>query len=239
MKKAIIYRLGRYMASVSCMVFICCSCENSEVPAWDSDNSAYAEFTSTDTLFSFAGLPDNVTDHTVEIPVTLHLDPAVSGHEIWIDIARQPLNPLTHVECQPRIEIAPGDRSAKLAVNIFRTKNLKEEADEILLRITESPTVKAGRPDYRVCRLVITDFFVKPEWWGEAYDSYYNPVGECNNIKLELWFEVFGNFEDPRHGSRAWTGADAVIALALINEASMTKYGKMFHELLSTDQPLN
>lgn len=87
--------------------------------------------------------------------------------------------------------------------------------------------------------MTVTDRFVRPQWWGDGYDEYYNPVGECNDLKLRLWFEVFGNFDDPRHGSRAWTGADAVIALAMINKASVEKYGKMFHELTPTDVPLN
>lgn len=239
MKKAPEYPFIRYALLCIFAVFLH-SCDTEDVPAWDSETAAFAQFTtSSDCLYSFAGRPAEATEAIVEIPITLHLDPAVDGHEIWIDVSKEPSSQLTRFEYTSRIDVKPGDTSAALTVKIFRSPNLAREADEMSFRIVDSPSVKAGIPDKRCCKLIVTDFFVKPDWWGDIYDSYYNPVGVCNNLKLELWFEVFGNFDDPRHGRRAWTGDDAVIALALINQASMERYGKMFYELQPTDLPLN
>lgn len=239
MKISFKYKLIQY-ALVSLCVTAMHSCSTEDVPVWDSETMAFAQFTSTsECIYSFAGSPAEATEAEVKIPITLHLDPAISGHEVWIEVTKGPSSPLTRFEYSSRIAVRAGETSAHLTVKLFRSSNLAQEADEIEFFIADSPSVRAGVPEYRYCKLIVTDFFVKPEWWGDTYDSYYNPVGVCNNLKLELWFEVFGNFDDPRHGSRAWTGADAVIALSLINQASMEKYGKMFHELQPTDLPLN
>lgn len=216
------------------------ACDVRDVPTWDTEQSAYAQFAGDcDIVHSFAGCPDNVTEATVDIPIALHLDPAVNGREIWVEAVGQPSNGLTKIEYPRQIPIAPEATTASLQLRIYRTANLAEEADAAEFRIIDSPTVKAGLPSQRICRVTVTDRFVQPQWWGNEYDEYYNPVGECNDLKLRLWFEVFGNFDDPRHGGRAWTGADAVIAMAMINKASVEKYGKLFHELTPTDVPLN
>lgn len=216
------------------------SCSVTEIPAWDSERSAYAQFAGDcDIVHSFAGSPDDITETTIDIPITLHLDPAVDGREIWVEASVLPSDGQTRFEYMKQIPVPQGATSASLPVRLYRTPNLATENDAIEFRIIDSPTVKAGIPDCRNCRVTVTDRFVRPQWWGDGYDEYYNPVGTCNDLKLRLWFEVFGNFDDPRHGSRAWTGADAVIALAMINKASVEKYGKMFHELTPTDVPLN
>lgn len=216
------------------------SCAVNETPVWDSERSAFAQFSSNaEIIHSFAGSDTDVTEEIIEVPITLYLDPSAGDREIWVEVASMPSNALTRFEFQPTINVHQGDTSAKLHVKLYRTPNLAEESDTVELRIIDSPTVSAGMPDYRICRLVLTDRFVQPQWWDDEYDEYYNPVGRCNELKLRLWYEVFGNFDDPRHGIRAWTGTDAVIALAMINKASIEKYGKPFHELLPTDTPLN
>lgn len=239
MKKSPVYNI-----ILSAILYVCTaslySCSTEDIPVWNSETAAYAQFTSpADCIYSFAGSPHETTEAVVEIPITLHLDPAADGHEIWIDVTKMPSNQQTRFEYSSRITVKPGDTSAQLTVKLYRSPNLVQEADEIEFIIVDSPSVKAGFPENRCCKLIVTDFFVKPDWWGDSYDSYYNPLGICNNLKLELWFEVFGNFDDPRHGRRAWTNDDAVIALALINQASMERYGKMFYELQPTDLPLN
>lgn len=216
------------------------SCAVNETPLWESDNSAYAHFSSGyEITHSFAGSPADITEAIVDIPLTLHLDPSVAGHEIWVEQSVAPSNKHTRIEYPSKITVRPGDTSASLSVKLYRTPNLMEEADAVEFRIIDSPTVKAGIPDYRMCRLILTDRFVQPDWWGDEYDEYYNPVGPCNELKLKIWHEVFGNFDDPRHGGRAWTGADAVIALSLVDRVAMERYGKPFHKLLLTDTPLN
>lgn len=215
-------------------------CGVNEVPTWDSQESAYAEFSSDgEIVYSFAGSPSDVREGIVEIPITLHLDPSARDREIWVEVAEGPANEATRFDFPSKIALARGESSAMLHLTLYRTPNLAMGADTFSLQIVDSPTVKAGILKLRSCRVVVTDRFVQPDWWGIEYDDYYNPVGPCNDVKLRLWFETFGNFDDPRHGNRAWTGADAVIALSLINKASLEKYGKPFHELLPDDVPLN
>ena len=216
------------------------SCSVKEVPSWNSEMSAYAQFSdNSDVVYTFATCPYEITEVIIEIPISLHLDPLIDGREIWIEAIELPKNELTRFEYTKHIAVPIGATSATMSVKLFRTSNLADNADDIVFGIIDSPTIKAGIPEYRTCHVTVTDRFVKPQWWGDEYDEYYNPVGVCNDVKLKLWFEVFGNFDDPRHGSRAWTGGDAVIALAMINKASNEKYGKMFHELTPTDVPLN
>lgn len=235
MRLSLFYRVAPVL-----LMALLSACAVEDTPAWDSGLSAYAQFSSdTEIIYSFAGCSADITDAVVDIPLTLHLDPSVGDREIWVEVACMPSNAMTRIECPSTITIRQGDTSAMLSVKLYRTPNLAEEPDAVELRIVDSPTIKAGIPDHRVCRLVITDRFVQPQWWGDEYDEYYNPVGPCNELKLKLWYEVFGNFDDPRRGGRAWTGADAVIALATINEASFERYGKPFHELSPTDVPLN
>lgn len=231
-------RVGRRMAFAA-LAMLAGACGVNEVPSWDSQGSAFAEFSSgPELVYSFAGSPAAVTEAAVDIPLTLHLDPTARDRAIWLELADGPDNEATKFDFPAEIPILRGETSAVVHLTLYRTPNLAVEADALTLRIIDSPTVRAGIPASRTCRVVVTDRFVQPDWWGDEYDDYYNPVGPCNDVKLRLWFETFGNFDDPRHGGRAWTGADAVIALSLINKASMEKYGKPFHELQPTDVPL-
>lgn len=239
MKDNNILRIGRWVV-LGAWAPLAGACTVNEVPSWDSETSAYAEFSSASELvYSFAGSPAEVTEAAVEIPLTLHLDPAARDRAIWLELADGPDNEATRFDFPAEIPVLRGETSAVVHLTLYRTPNLAVETDALTLRIIDSPTVRAGIPASRTCRVVVTDRFVQPDWWGDEYDDYYNPVGPCNDVKLRLWFETFGNFDDPRHGGRAWTGADAVIALSLIEKASMEKYGKPFHELQPTDVPLN
>lgn len=224
---------------IPAIFIICAGCSQDDILQWDPEGYAYAHFSSSDPcIYSFAGRAPEFESDVVSLPITVVGAPVSHARQIQVNVLKDKLDANSRYEFPSIITVREGETEASLTVKIYRTPNLAVKADTIVFGITDSESIKAGVPDLCSKTVILTDRFVKPEWWGDEYDEYYNPVGVCNDLKLRLWFEIFGNFDDPKQGGRSWTGSKAVMSLYLANQTALERYGKYFYELQEGDTPL-
>lgn len=216
---------------------ILAACSTEEVDKW-SEETAFAHFTSLSTEptnFTFAMEEDHVTEKTLDIPITLMAPKADRVRVVNVEVVRDAANSGTSYSFEPSVKVEAGATDATLKVTARRTANLKAETDTIVFAIRESDDFMPGLPDYRENTLVLFDGFLQPAWWDSSYNTK-RAIGECNSLKLKVWYTVFGNFDDPRGGSSFWTGNEAVLALFKLDQYSLEHYGKAFKDLLPEDE---
>lgn len=214
------------------------ACSTDEIDKWSTETSL-AWFTSIDvTNYTFATESDDVTQAIVEIPITLATPIVDRERRINIEVVRDAANPATTYEIKNPVIVPAGLSAAALRVMVSRTANLATETDTLVFAIIPSEDFQPGLEDYRQNTLVIYDNFLRPSWWDDSNYNTSRAVGACNSLKLAVWWEVFGNFEDPRGGANWWTGNEAVLALFRLDEYSQEHYGKAYIDLESGDQPL-
>lgn len=215
------------------VVLILAACSTEEIDKW-SGETAFAHFTTLSTEpinFTFAMEGEDVTEKTVEIPITLMAPKADRERKISVEVVRNAANSGTSYSFEPSVKVEAGATNATLKVTVERTANLKIETDTLVFAIGESADFMPGLPDYRENTLVLFDGFLQPSWWDSS-----RRIGLCNSLKLKVWYAVFGNFDDPREGSSYWTGNAAVLALFKLDQYSLDHYRKSFIDLLPEDE---
>lgn len=232
------YNLIREIGLVACILLVS-GCAEEEATRWQLSDADYVEFDSNaDYSYSFAGQPATVDECALSIPLKIVGASRNEPRTVSVRVSRAPHDADVLLSYTSAVQVAAGATSVDMEFRLRRTPGLALEADTLEFEVEESEWFRLGEPDMCRKRVIVSDRFVAPSWWGGEYDPYYNPVGAPNNAKLKLWWEIFGNFDDPREGSRAWTGNRAVISLSIANAKALEVYGKEFHLIEDTDEKI-
>ena len=212
---------------------ILCACSTDTIDTWNDDTSL-AWFATNDPFnFSFVTEPEQVTEVTQTIDIQLATPVKNQARSINLEVARQPQNPQTRIVFQNPVTVSAGASEAKFQVTFYRTPNLTSETDTLVLRIASSDDFQPGIIGLTEKTIVVSATYLQPQWWDSTAS---NTLGECNQLKLSIYYSVFGSLDNV-FGESMW-GPDAQVALFRLNDYAKTHYGKQFRYLLDTDKPL-
>jgi hypothetical protein len=131
------------------------------------------------------------------------------------------------------VTVEAGAQSAQLQVTFYRTPNLNNEVDTLVLRIIPSEDFQPGIIGLTEKAVVISNTFLRPEWWkGDTG----NNLGEFCQTKLRVYYAVFGTV-DFMFGESLWS-LQGQLAMYQLDEYSKAHYGKEFRYLTDSDLPL-
>lgn len=212
-------------------------CSTDEIDKW-SGSSSLAWFTTTNvTNYSFVSEADNVTEHTIQVPITLATPVKSADRKINIEVARQPANAATTFSYDNPVTVKADSTSAVLNVTVKRTANLKESTDTIIFKITNSDDFITGLADNLEATVVVYDDFIRPSWWDNKYNTT-RFIGECNKLKLNIIYAVFGSLDKPCGENNEWYSNDGTLALFKLDEYCHSHYDKDFIYIEETDVEL-
>ena len=194
------------------------ACSKSEIETWTAKPRVW--FTNADdtVVFSFYSQPEEVTEYTVEIPITMAGKIASEDREIaFKDLGSG--NPESRYEVVSA-KIPAGEVTGMLAVKVHKTDNLNTANDAIVFELLPSDVFELGlSEDYHHNMLVISNLLAKPTWWDDENCIYF--LGYYSDEKLEIVYTVFGSdefFAKLGRGEGSWYDDDVTIAIYKLNQ---------------------
>lgn len=218
---------------VTLLLAVLSGCSTETIDTW-GDDTALAWFSDNDSFnFSFAPEPEQVTQVTRTIDIQLATPVKNQARDINLEVVRQPQNSQTRIEFVNPVTVEAGASEAKLQVTFFRTPNLSQEVDTLVLRIVPSDDFKPGIVGMAEKTIVVSATYLKPQWW----DTNVNrTLGECNQLKLKIFYNLFGSLDDIFGGNLR--SSSSLVAIFQLDDYAKRHYGKAFKNLLETDKPL-
>lgn len=178
------------------------SCSEDEIEAWKGYNTAWYCVEKTD--FSFVGSDGLSSQESAlaGIPFTVAAPVADRDRFLEVDVTREPSDSRTRYELVRPVVLEKGNLSGTMYVRVFNGTHLYSVHDTIEFRIVESADFKPGLPDCVATKLCVFNGVPRPEWWNEECEN--GDLGMFNDVKLQIYYAVFGNYDDPRKGTPSY-----------------------------------
>ena len=213
------------------MMFSACSTDT--IDTW-TEETALAWFPDDVPFnYTFVTEPEQTTQMVKMIDIQLATPVKNYPRKINIEVAQPLHNPQSRIEFVNPVTVEAGAQSAQLQVTFYRTPNLNNEVDTLVLRIIPSDDFQPGIIGLTEKAVVISNTFLRPEWWkGDTG----NNLGEFCQTKLIVYYTVFGTV-DFMFCDSLWS-LQGQLATYKLNEYSKAHYGKEFRYLTDSDLPL-
>ncbi len=228
MKPIMIHKKYRLCAEVLilCLVMTLGACSTDTIDTW-ADSTALAWFEDSDPFnYSFVTESSQTTQTSQSVAIQLATPVKNYARTINIEVARPLKNSQSKVDFEQTVKVEAGASAAQLQVTFYRTPNLKNEIDTLVLRIAPSADFQPGIEGLTEKVIVVTDTFIRPQWWDSSVTSN---LGDCNQLKLSVYYAVFGTMDNV-FGETMW-GNDAQVAIFRLNEYAKEHYGVQYYYL--------
>lgn len=185
--------------SAAALLTLTTSCSKDEIDAWSGYDTAWYLTGKTD--FSFVGNDGLSSQESAVAVIPFTVAAAAADRDRFVEVAvvKEPSDPRTHYELQRPVVLERGKLQGNMYVRVYNGTHLYSVRDTIEFAIVESADFKPGLPDSISTRLCLYNGVPRPEWWNEACED--GDLGLYNDFKLQIYYAVFGNYDDPRKGS--------------------------------------
>lgn len=218
-----------WMLPVAALLMVGCSKE--EIDTWDESNG-YAWFTNENTDFTFKKAPDVGVGEATLVGIPFEVAAAMSSKDrtVNVEVAKQPSDSRTKFEVQTPVVFHANHTVDTMWVKVWNSEHLNTVHDTITFRITASDDFLPGQKAKIEGNLCLYNGYARPSWW-DSNAEYY--LGYFTQTKMEVFYAVFGNDDDPRGSGGSWYNNMAV-DYAIIR---LNKYVEENHVTYPDDDP--
>lgn len=197
-------------------IFLFAACSTEEIDTWTG--KGYAWFSQENIDFTFKTHADIAVGegYLVGIPFQTATTKEDYDREISVEIARDASDSRTKYELQTPVLFHANHVVDTMWVKVYNGEHLNEVHDTITFKIVANDTFDPGLEENIQTSLCLYNGYARPDWWNSSAESY---IGYFTQLKMEVFWAVFGNDDDPRGGSSKWYNNVAVTyALQLLND---------------------
>lgn len=203
-----------FILAVCALMFAACSTE--EIDTWS--DKGYAWFTYENNDFTFKTRSDVAVGESclVGIPFQTATTKENYDREVGVEVTREPSDSRTKYELQTPVMFHANHVTDTMWVRVYNSEHLSEVHDTIQFKIVANETFDPGLADNIATNLCLYNGYAQPDWWDSSAERY---IGYFTQLKMEVFWAVFGNDDDPRGENGKWYSNIAVTyALQLLND---------------------
>ncbi len=192
------------------------SCSTEEIDKWET-NSGYAWFTEENVDFTFKKTPDVAVGEATLVPVPLTVASNISDKDriINVEVTKQPADSRTKFEVQAPVVFHANHQVDTLWVKVWNSEHLNSVHDTIAFRIQPSDDFLPGLQKQIETHLCLYNGYAKPAWWDSDAERY---IGYFTQLKMEIFYAVMGNDDDPRQGGNWYNNLAVTYAKQMLND---------------------
>jgi len=193
------------------------ACSTEEIDSWTG--KGYAWFSQENVDFTFKTRSDVAVGEACLVGIPFKTATTKEGYdrEMSVSVARDASDSRTKYELQTPVLFHANHEVDTMWVKVYNSEHLNEVHDTITFKIEANDTFDPGLTDYVQTNLCLYNGYAHPEWWDSSAESY---MGYFSQLKMEVYWAVFGNDDDPRGAEvSSWYSNIAVTyAIQLLND---------------------
>lgn len=192
------------------------ACSTDEIDTWTG--KGYAWFSQDNVDFTFKTRSDVAVGESCLVGIPFETATTMEDYdrEVSVEVSRNASDSRTKYELQTPVVFHANHVVDTMWVKVYNSEHLSEVHDTITFKIVANDTFDPGLTDNTQTNLCLYNGYAKPSWWDDSAVSY---MGYFTQLKMEVFWAVFGNDDDPRGDSSKWYNNMAVTyALQLLND---------------------